>query len=153
MFVKKRRKPNALKKKKIILSLKYKTPSHAGGKLAYSKINPNFTIRVWSLTQREEVYYGIVHLQHGCALPVHHRQTWPPAHGVVGQAAGQDDEGLPGTQASQAHTCDFKPRCEENTPSRLVFGSPLKNSNVRTPPVAGWRGQLQLCCRSIRRTN
>lgn len=55
------------------------------------------TVRVGRLTQREEVYYRIVHLQNSGALPVHHRQTRPPAHRVVGQTTGQDNERFPGT--------------------------------------------------------
>lgn len=59
-------------------------------------INRNLTIRIRRLTQCEEVYNRIVHLQHRRTLPVHDRQTRPPAHRVVGQTAREDDEGLPG---------------------------------------------------------
>lgn len=53
------------------------------------------TVGVGSLAQGEEVDDGVVHLQDSCTLPVHYCQTRPPAHRVVGQTAGQDNEGLP----------------------------------------------------------
>lgn len=55
------------------------------------------TIGVWCLTECEEIYYGIVHLQHGRTLSMHYRQTRPSAHRVIGQTTGQDHEGLAGT--------------------------------------------------------
>lgn len=58
------------------------------------------TVWVWCLTECEEVYNRIVHLQHSSTLPVHYRQTRPPAHRVVRQTTRKDYEGLPGTHTS-----------------------------------------------------
>ena len=61
------------------------------------------TIGVGGLTECEEVDDGVVHLQHGGALPVHHGETGPPAHCVVGQTPGQDHEGLPAKYNTHTH--------------------------------------------------
>lgn len=83
--------PSIIKKKTGV-----RTCVWEGGKIIPGK-KRNLTVRIRRLTEGEEVHDGIVHLQHGRTLPVHHRQTRPPAHRVVRQTTRKDNEGLPGT--------------------------------------------------------
>lgn len=62
--------------------------------------NKSLTIGIWCLTEREKVYYRIVHLQHSSTLPMHYCQTRTPAHCVVRQTTRKDYEGFPGTHTS-----------------------------------------------------
>ena len=88
----------------IILHTLQSTHTHTHTNADTLSVRRGRTIGVGGLTECEEVDDGVVHLQHGGALPVHHGETGPPAHRVVGQTPGQDHEGLPAGCSAHTHT-------------------------------------------------
>ena len=48
-------------------------------------------------TEGDEAHYGVLHLQHGCVLAVHHSEAGRGAHLVIGHAPAEDHVRLPAT--------------------------------------------------------
>lgn len=50
---------------------------------------------IWGFTQRKEIYYRVVHLQHCRTLAMHHGQTGSSTHCIIWQTSAQYHERVP----------------------------------------------------------